>query len=213
MAVKQGSDEWHRLRLGKFTASRFSDMMANGRAKGTLGKAAITYMWDKIAERATNRPQDQIKAKALEWGHSNEDEARRMYCAYRECVVDETDFYLHPDYPDWIGGSPDALVGSDGGLELKCPERTRIHLQYLKDWENVPNEYKWQVQGLLWITKRDWWDFASFDPRPLKSRYQLCCYRIYPDKDMHDELDARAKRIIELSQSIIENLKERGIDF
>ncbi len=45
----------------------------------------------------------------------------------------------------------------------------------------MPDEHKAQVQGLMWITGRKWWDFTSYDPR-LPAPFDLYIQRIPRDE-------------------------------
>lgn len=200
--VQQGSDAWKQLRLGMVTASRFKDMMTNGRGKDTMGQTAYTYMYDLIAERLTGQPQDEINVRALQWGNDTEPQARAMYCLVRDVRVKQVAFVRHSGEADWckqIGGSPDGLIDDDddgpGGVEIKCPSNSRIHLRYLENG-GVPSDYKMQVQGLMWVTGRTWWDFVSFDPR-MPRELQLFVHREIMDRDVHEELEDRAKRFVD----------------
>ncbi len=61
------------------------------------------------------------------------------------------------------GCSPDSLIGDAGGLEIKI---ALPHIQLdriIKD--ELPEEHKAQVQGNIWITGREWWDFTSYCPK------------------------------------------------
>lgn len=198
-AMEQGSEEWRLARLAKITASRFSDVMTNGRARGTMGKTAFSYMRDLIAEELTGKPQDEIKAKAIDWGNENEPHARAMYCFLCSVRVVKIGFVQHPQLTR-VGGSPDGLVDGDlegpGGVEIKCPMNTRVHLEYL-ELDSCPDDYKWQVQGLMWVTGRKWWDFVSYDPRLEVAGLSLHRVRCRVDHDMHRELDTRIPRFIE----------------
>ena len=42
----------------------------------------------------------------------------------------------------------------------------------------LPPEHKAQVQGNLWISDREWWDFVSYWPR-----LPMLCVRVYRDED------------------------------
>jgi putative phage-type endonuclease len=197
-SAPQGSQEWHQQRLGMVTASRLKDMMTNGRGKDTMGATAYSYMWDLIAERITGSPAESFTNDAMDWGNQNEPHARALYCLHRQVSVTKTGFVLHPEIQG-VGGSPDGLVTGDkegdGGVEIKCPFKSRIHLQYVESG-GVPSEYQMQVQGLMWITGRSWWDFVSFDPR-MPEHLQLYVYRERADKDLHADIEHRAKRFVE----------------
>ncbi len=89
-----------------------------------------------------------------------------------------------------MGGSPDGLIGDDGGWESKSPWNSANHLT---TWlQGMPEEHIPQVQGLMWITGREWWDFQSFDPRlpdPLKVYIQ----RVPRDEKYIAALEAEVK--------------------
>lgn len=209
---EQGSAEWHEARLGKITASRFCDMMTNGRGASTMGQTAYSYMYDIIAEILTGQAQDRIDNMAVRWGHENEPHARAMYCFHRNARVVKQGFLVHPDYPH-VGGSPDGLVEGDaegpGGVEIKCPMSSRIHLGYLEEGV-VPTAYEWQVDGLMWVTGRKWWDFVSFDPR-MPEGLQLFCVRQYRDDERIDSLSDRSKRFWEQLQIKLGKIKAAGV--
>ena len=194
--IVQGTPQWHELRLGKVTASRFKSMMTNGRGKDTMGQTAYSYMYDLIVERLTGQQQDKVDAKSLQWGRDHEPEARAMYCVLHGVRVQQVAFVLHPAIGG-VGGSPDGLIDGEpsGGVEIKCPMNSRIHIGYL-EFGGVPKDYYWQVQGLMWLTGRSWWDFVSYDQR-MPERLRLFVHREQADTDAHEELEERTIRFIE----------------
>jgi putative phage-type endonuclease len=163
--MEQGSDEWLRIRMGKVTASNFATAMAKGKAGG-VSKTRTTLMHKLIAERLTNEPQETYRNGAMEWGTETEPAAREYYEAVNDCDVRQIGFAEHNDY---IGCSPDGLVGEDGLLEIKCPN-SATHISYILA-DKLPSTYKAQVQGQLWVTERKWCDFVSYDPRVTKRPY------------------------------------------
>ena len=72
-----------------------------------------------------------------------------------------------------VGGSPDRLVGEDGGLEIKNPAM-HTHIGYLLDPPSLVADYAPQVQGYLYLTGRAWWDVLSYNPDlpPLVARVE-----------------------------------------
>lgn len=97
------------------------------------------------------------------WGHAFEDKARALYQFSTDRVVHEVGVIVHP-FDSFVGCSPDGLVGDDGGIEIKCPYNDEVAAAGLVHGFDFA-EYGYQVQGSLWITGRDWWDCAVFDPR------------------------------------------------
>jgi hypothetical protein len=61
------------------------------------------------------------------------------------------------------GASPDGLVGSDGMIEIKCPN-TETHIAFLLDGK-IPLKYQLQMAWQMACCGRQWVDYASFDPR------------------------------------------------
>lgn len=190
--MEQRSDEWFSARLGKVTASRVADVIARTKTGPSASRA--TYMAQLIAERLTGAVQESYTNAAMEWGTTNEAEARIAYEFHANQDVAEIGFVDHPTI-DMAGASPDGLVGVDGLLELKCPN-TSTHIDTLLG-RSVPDKYIVQMQWQLACTGRQWCDFASYDPR-LPDDMRLFVARIERD----------TKRIAELETAVTEFLVE-----
>lgn len=154
----QGSPEWHELRAGIPTASEFSTVLAKGR-DGGASKTRRTYLLRLAGERLTGSVADSYTNAHMERGREMEAEARDCY-AFMADVEPQRIGFIRGDN---VGCSPDALVGSDGLLELK----TAIPSILLDKIErgDFPPEHKAQCQGALWIAERDWIDIAIYWPR------------------------------------------------
>lgn len=170
--IDQRSEQWFAERAGKITASRMSDVMLerdrepfkSGPRKGQQKpppKALTDYAYQLAAERLTGRPRKQIKAAALQWGQDIEPAAVAAYQAETGEIVTLCGFVQHSTH-DFIGASPDFLVGDDGGGEIKSPESSEVHLETLLC--GLPPEHIEQIQGGLWVTGRKFWDFVSYHP-------------------------------------------------
>lgn len=158
---EQRSAEWLYERVGYCTASRFKDVM-NKLKNGKPGEKRQTYLMELVVERITGQPTDHFASVSMQWGEEQEMRSRWAYEAATGAIVEEAGFIKHPTMK-WVGGSPDGLVGEDGGWESKSPYNSAHHIYTLLD--GVPEEHIPQIQGLMWITDRKWWDFQSFDPR------------------------------------------------
>lgn len=93
-------------------------------------------------------------------------------------AVDEVGFVPHPTLTN-VGCSPDGLVGEDGLLEIKCPASMAKHLDALRTGAHA-TEYRWQLQGQLWVAGRRWCDVVSYDPR-FPDGLQLAITRVTRD--------------------------------
>lgn len=157
----QGSGAWLYERCGYVTASRFKDVLDFTKA-GKPGAKRTAYLWEVVIERLTGQPADHYSNAAMEWGTEQEPRSRMAYEAFSGHMVEEVGFLKHPTLP-MVGGSPDGLIGDDGGWESKSPFNSAVHLGTVLN--GMPEDHAPQVQGLMWITGRQWWDFTSYDPR------------------------------------------------
>lgn len=188
--IEQGSQEWLLARAGHATASRFADVMAKVRTGEA--KTRSDYRWELVTERLTGQPVPQYVSKAMQRGTLLEPEARAAYEAETGDLVERVGFLPHPSI-EWCGASPDGLIGKDGGCEIKCPDNPVIHVQTIKG--GMPEEHRPQVQGGMWVTGRQWWDFISYDPRMPESM-QLYVERIKRDEAYIESLAAEVTRFL-----------------
>jgi hypothetical protein len=163
----QGTPEWVQARCGKATASRLADIMA----KIKSGEAATrrNYKAEIVCERLTGTPAEQYISRDMERGTALEPEARAEYEVREGVTVETAGFIEHPSIP-MFGCSPDGLIGTEGGLEIKCP-KVATHLEWLLS-KQVPPEHRGQLVANLACTRREWWDFVSYCPElPEHLRY------------------------------------------
>jgi len=156
----QRTREWFDVRVGKVTASRMGDLMA--RTKTGFAAKRQDYLWEIVTERLTGKPSVHFETAAMRWGIEMEALARASYEAEVGEMAEEVGFVIHPELHD-AGASPDGLVGSDGLVEIKCPETT-THLKMVLR-RSIDERYMLQMQWQLECTRRCWCDFVSFDPR------------------------------------------------
>jgi putative phage-type endonuclease len=191
--MDQRTAEWFAARLGKVTASKIADMMARDRSGKGWGASRANYAAQLVAERLTGEMGETFQSAAMMHGTETEAEARHAYCFYRDAEVVEVGFIDHPTVP-WSGASPDGLVGTDGLLELKCPN-TATHIATLLG-KAVPSKYVKQMMWQMACTGRKWNDFASYDPR-LPETMRLIVIRLHRDDDMIAEIEAEVTRFLE----------------
>lgn len=184
MLPEQRTEDWHAARCGKVTASRIVDVMA----KGKSGEAATraTYKAELASERLTGRQSESsFSSAAIRWGVEAEPLARSAYEAARDCFIDQVMFVDHPTLP-MAGASPDGLVGTDGLVEIKCPE-PKQHIATLLG-ETPKREYLLQMQWQMACTGRAWCDFVSYDPRTV-DYLQLKVIRVMRDDQLIRDIE------------------------
>lgn len=155
----QLSPEWWDARRGIPTASEFGRIITAKTAK--LSAAADGYIAQLVAERIHLDPNAMTETPmnaAMRHGVACEPEARRWYEMERGIDVEQVGFCTTDD--GRFGCSPDGLIGTEGALELKCPQM-KTHIEWLLANE-VPDEHRAQVHGHLIVTGRLWCDFMSY---------------------------------------------------
>lgn len=181
--IVQGSAEWLAIRLGKVTASRVADVVA--KTKTGWGASRANYMAELIAERLTGTPAEKFQNAAMQWGTEKEPEAKAAYEFHTDATIDPIGFVHHPKI-EMSGASPDGLIGTDGLIELKCPN-TATHIETLRGGV-VPAKYITQMQWQMACTERAWCDFASYDPR-MPENMRLFVQRVNRDDKAIAELE------------------------
>lgn len=209
--IEQGSEAWFAQRLGKVTASRVADVIA--KTKTGYSASRDNYMAQLVCERMTGTVAESFTNSAMEWGTTQEPYARAAYEAHADVLVDEVAMITHPTI-EQAGASPDGYVGSEGLLEIKCPN-TATAIDTLLS-QSVPSKYIPQIQWQLASTGRQWCDFCSFDPR-LPTELQLFVKRV-PRDDAYiqmlekevvqflTELDGKIMKLNELKEKHGNNL-------
>lgn len=170
----QGTDEWLAARAGVATASCFSSILATIKS----GEAAErrNYRARLVVEQLTGKCVSMFTNAAMKQGTEREPFAREAYEVETGASVHEIGFLMHDTLR--AGASPDGLIDAEGGLEIKCPELA-THLEYIK-LDREPAAYTAQIQGGMWITGRQWWDFVSWNP-DFPPHLQLIVRRVQRD--------------------------------
>ena len=190
--IEQNSPEWFELRKGKFTASTFKDLFMK---ETTQGFQDALY---KVAyERLTNESPESFSNEWMQRGSELEPEAREWYELETYNKVHNGGFF---EYSDWIGASPDGLIGDDGLIEIKCPKYSTM-IGYLI-YNGLPKAYEWQVHGQLWVADRQWCDFVAYHPK-----LQPLIIRVERSKERDIELLSKLADAIQETQEIINKLK------
>jgi len=189
--MQQGTREWFEARAGRVTASRIGDLMS--RTKTGWGAARKHYFDEIVAERITGQPIIK-RMPFLDFRLEREPEARAAYAFYSDNEVEVVGFIEHPSIAN-SGCSPDGLVGSTGGLELKCCDTT-THIEIITAGFIDP-DYIEQINFCMACTDREWWDFASYDPLMPEE------LKLYVQRVPRDE-----KLIIEIETCVIDFLLE-----
>ena len=202
VAVEQGTDAWHQLRLGKVTASRMADVLSKGKSGESASRTK--YRTELVVQRLTGLPSESFTNAAMEHGVRTEPMARIAYEVATGNFVEQVAFIDHPTI-EWFGCSPDGLVGN-GLIEIKCPNSS-THIDYLMD-DKPPSKYIPQMQCQMAVTGSRWCDFVSFDPR-LPDDLQLFVVRLERDDEYIKAMEVEVEKFLSEVEDTLTKLKAR----
>lgn len=193
---EQGSEDWYEIKLGIVSTSNFHKVLNKGTGRGL-------YMRKLAGEKLTGTHQIDYSNKNMENGQELEAFAKEYYEAYNGCSVKQVGFIKRND---WIGTSPDGLVGDDGLIEVKCPLPSTHIENILK--AKMPACYTPQVQGQLWVTERKWCDWVSYCPA-VKDR-PFFNIRVFRDEKYINVLEIAVIDFVRELKKIIEKIIEEA---
>ncbi len=172
--MEQGSDEWYDIKRGIVSSSHFSDVLN----KKTGRKL---YMRKVAGEILSGITESSFSNKNMEMGVELEASAREHYEQVNSCDVEQVGFIKNSEF---VGTSPDGLVGSDGMIEIKSVLPSTQIATILSG--RMPTTHNAQVQGQMWVAEKQWCDFVSWCPA-LTAR-PFFCIRVRPD-EVKDEIE------------------------
>jgi len=199
--IEQRTDEWYSLRLGKPTASEFSKLVTS---KGEPSKQLDGYALTLAGELYAGKSCDKWDGNQwTERGREMEAQALSLY-AFAHDVEPETVGFITDD-DERAGCSPDALIGDDGMLEIKClkAERHIAAILYHEKHRRCPTDYVQQAQGQMMIAERQWCDLVFYHPE-----FPLLTIRQEADSDMHKAISAQIDAVCERRDEVLATLKD-----
>jgi hypothetical protein len=185
----QGSEPWKMARVGIPTASMIDQILTPKTLK--YSDSAAKYRNRILTEWIVGHPIDWSGSGDALWmerGVEMEAEARAYYNFQFDTEVQQVGFLVRDDGK--FGGSPDGLVGEDGGVEFKCPS-LHVMVGYVIAPETLEATYRGQVQSYLYISGRKWWDLVAYNPE-----LPPVALRILPDEKYVAALESALSRFI-----------------
>lgn len=180
--LKQGSDEWRKLRLGKITGSCFHKLLGTKAAREK-------YLYDRANEIVTGSKSDgeEYVNMHIQRGWEYEAVARTKYITYTFTSVDEVGLVQLGDH---IACSPDGLVGEDGMIEIKILDSNNYFRQVVeiskKGVGAIASEHYMQMQFNLFVCGRQWCDYVLYNPKHAVIGNGLFIRRVNYDSIMQD---------------------------
>ncbi len=216
--IKHRTPEWFKARIGKFTASSFSDLMSKPADKtAKISKSAYNCIEKAATQLYFNKYYEKPDSDSTRWGMRYEKKAIESFAERTNLMAEEAGFVLHPNFPD-VGATPDAIVkdnlyGSEMIIaQIKCPFNSKIHHDYSvkihssASLKKSKSEYYWQMQGEMWVVGAIHSYFISFDPR-LISYNNLHIVKIERDDEDILILEKRIIECIDIRNDILEEFR------
>jgi hypothetical protein len=171
----------HSKRYGRFTSSEIYKLLTKGKAAGSQGKPAQTYIRRKKQERALGRSlSTDVQARPLDWGHLLE--TRCFDILPTAYSLNSSDTLAHPEFPELWAGTPDGFrFGAEKAVvSIKCPytlesfcdlvEGIQMGLtgmdamQYIRDNHDDGEKFYWQILSDACIAKCDYGELIIYMP-------------------------------------------------
>jgi len=193
--IPQCSDEWFAARVGVPSASCFDKILTD---TGKVSTSREKYLYQLAGERLLGCKEETYQSAAMSRGLELEPEARDTYAFITGSEV-QTVGIVYKDERKRFSCSPDGLP-PERGLEIKCPS-IAVHTEYLHKGK-LPTTYFPQVQGSLYITGLEVWDFMSYFPGmdPL-------IVTVEPNLKWHKQLEAELERFCDDLDKVTESLR------
>lgn len=207
--IVQQSPEWTELRSTRLGGSSAAVFKANGKRPSKLGTGAITAARKIAATVAYGYEyQDAFQSDAMQRGTELEPIARSAYEEETFTTVRECGYI---EYGDYLGFSPDGLVGDDGLIEIKCRGAAAFaEYKINRAFSNpkgpvlfVPPADYYQMQYGLFITGRAWCDYVNYHPQG-----GLIIDRVDRDIDVIKILTEKSLAFVALIENYVELLTE-----
>ena len=151
--MEQRSAEWFAARVGRVTGS------AVGAILGLSPFMSADDVLRRMVREYNKAPLEFTGNVATEYGQFHESGATFEYQIETGQQVTECCFF---PYEEWLGASPDGLVGVMGLIEIKCPygQRDKNPPEF-KPAEEQPHYYA-QMQIEMLCADREWCDFYQW---------------------------------------------------
>lgn len=231
--AEQGSENWHKIRAGRFTSSEMHHLMKSGTrdmtveelnsrpktGKGSKSKKiedpnlmspdTLTYIRAKVAEILTGRVVETYPNNAIQHGLDWEAYAAEFWAQKNGYELEAAGFRAFADH---AGGSIDRKIkGKNEFLEVKCPYVSANQVAYLYlydqwDLKRENPEYYWQAMSNLHFGNFDLCHFVTFDNRMIDDKHKTAYIPIKPISEDIDLIDIKLTAAIKQKLIILNDL-------
>lgn len=200
--IKQNTPEWDKIRRGRVGGSSCQTLTTlptrdEAKAGLVISKGARSLAQSIAADHLHYYDENDhhFMSDAMLAGHEYEPYAADAYALWTFQTVTECGYISLGDY---LGYSPDRLVGDDGLLEIKCPggkEFVRV-----AETGSIKKEYIDQMQFGLFVSGRQWCDHVTYN----QFDESFIIHRFERDQDAMNRFEIATAALIEAVKTIIE---------
>jgi hypothetical protein len=153
-----------------------------------------------VYERLTADIPESYQSEWMQRGNELEPEAIKRYELETFNKVNKVGFV---EYDEWIGCSPDGLIGEEGTVQAKCLKHNTAIYYHLNPKKAV-DDYLYQVQGEIGFSGRRWNDLIIYHP---KLPAQII--RVERDEAIIQSIHKEILIAVELVKERIKTIKEK----
>jgi len=202
----QGSEDWFKVRMGKITASKLSDLMKKTKYGESTYKTRLRM--ELAIERITGKSASpNFMNQAMHDGVEREPDARTLFEAITGKEVALCGSFDHPEIVN-TSASPDGLLrGENAILEIKCP----THVTHAKNLlsKTMDKRYQYQVQWQIACTESDYGYFCSYHPDfPTDLRIKIV--KVEKDDKLIAEIEKAVREFDIEVEGLINDIKNGG---
>ena len=200
----QGSEDWFKVRMGKITASKLSDLMKKTKYGESTYKTRLRM--ELAIERITGKSASpNFMNQAMHDGVEREPDARALFEAITGKEVALCGIFDHPEVVN-TSASPDGLIRAEPAvLEIKCPTHVTHAKNLLSD--KMPRNYEYQVQWQIACTESEYAYFASYHP-DFPPELRLKWVKVEKDNDMILSLENAVREFDAEVEDLITKIKK-----
>ncbi len=155
----QGSTEWLDARRGLLCASEMKYIITPAKLQYASNDKERAHLYELAAQRITGYVEPHYISDDMMRGMDDESYARETYHE-KYAPVEMVGFVTNDRWGFTLGCSPDGLVGTNKGIEIKS-RRAKYQIETILA-DEMPSDYIIQIQTCMLITERPEWDFISY---------------------------------------------------
>lgn len=201
----QRTEQWFKMREGRFTASKISRLLGKEGLKKTQD-SIDNYAFEKAVETLYGREEDTYVSEDMRRGIVLEPLAFELFKSMKQydfLDVTECGFY---EFGKHAGASPDGRVSNNSNLEIKCPRRNKFFKLVANGVSEIDPSYYSQMQMQMLCTNTERTYFLNyFLDKGIEHWHEIVVER---DPVVIELIESRIETATEIKLNYIEKLKK-----